>query len=440
MSKIKQLTSKLQFLRQRKYFFLFVTLFILLSLFLLALLMYFEPISKVDIDIQNNTLKVSKFPLYDSSLVIKQEDNIVFNNSLNRGVSEDISFEKKDGKYTYELKIGRKTIKGEFIIDTIAPEISIKYTEYVNTVETEVSFEFNEDISKITLTDKDDVEISVNDNKSSLKLTSGENVFSLKVKDHFNNESSKEFKVILDTEKPVIEILNPTSEETFDGSIEAKIKVTDSSPIAKVTINDQEASVKEDGNYSVSINLQEGNNDINFSVTDKAGNSEIAKKSINKKTQPAQSYNGGGGYNGGGNNSGGGNNGGGSGCSTALSGTNIHCWNNVNRANAGQGAIGWNDSSATMAYWYAYCLQTTGFSGGNPHQPTQAVKDCLTNNGQPIDRGSYGAEVIASGQGSADGYANAWKNSPAHATYVLSPYASNFGVAVYGNWAVGYIQ
>ncbi len=93
-----------------------------------------------------------------------------------------------------------------------------------------------------------------------------------------------------------------------------------------------------------------------------------------------------------------------------------------------------------MAYWYAYCLHTTGFSGGNPHQPTQAVKDCLTNNGQPTDRGSYGAEVIASGQGSADGYANAWKNSPAHAAYVLSPYASNFGVAVYGNWAVGYIQ
>ncbi len=143
MSKIKQLTSKLQFLRQRKYIFLFVTFFILLSIFIFALLMYFEPISKVDIDVKNSTFKVSKFPLYDSSLVLKQDENEVFNNSLTRGISQDISFEKKDGKYTYELKIGRKTIKGEFAIDTIAPEITINYAEYVNTEETEVSFEFN---------------------------------------------------------------------------------------------------------------------------------------------------------------------------------------------------------------------------------------------------------------------------------------------------------
>jgi len=68
--------------------------------------MYFVPISKVDIDTQNNTFKVSKFPLYDSSLFIKQDETEVFNDSLTKGISQDISFEKKDGKYTYELKIG----------------------------------------------------------------------------------------------------------------------------------------------------------------------------------------------------------------------------------------------------------------------------------------------------------------------------------------------
>ena len=59
------------------------------------LLMYFEPISKVDIDSQNNTFKVSKFPLYASSLVIKQDEAEVFNESLTKGISQDIFLRKK---------------------------------------------------------------------------------------------------------------------------------------------------------------------------------------------------------------------------------------------------------------------------------------------------------------------------------------------------------
>lgn len=439
MTKLKQLTSKLKFLKQRKYI-LSIGAFLVITLILgFMALMYFQPFAKVDIDVENGSLNISKFPLYDSKLVIRNDEKEIYNNSLNRGISQDISFEKEDGKYTYELTIGNKKINGVFTIDTVAPEIVVNYPEYTNSEEIEISFGFNEELASTALQNQDEETITIEDNKASLRLKNGENNFKITVTDNYDNESSSEFKITLDADKPTIEVINPTSAETYDGSLEVKVKISDSSPIEKVTINDKEAALKDDGNYSVGISLKEGNNDITITVTDKAGNSESTKKSINKKTQQAQTYNGGGSTEGG-NNSGGGNNGGGSSCATALSGSNIHCWNNINRANAGQSAISWNAGVSNMAYWYAYCIHTTGFSGGNPHQPTQAVKDCLTNNGQPIDRSGFGAEVIATGYGSSDAYANAWKNSSAHAAYVLSPYASSFGVAVYGNWAVGYIQ
>ena len=110
---------------------------------------------------------------------------------------------------------------------------------------------------------------------SNISLSNDENRIELKTLDDQDNESDTTMAtVILDTSKPVVEIISPNEEHQFYGldqkNLEIKGKVDE--PEDKVTVNDNFAQVDSEGNFVYRTVMSEGANDYVIKVVDLAGN------------------------------------------------------------------------------------------------------------------------------------------------------------------------
>lgn len=130
-------------------------------------------------------------------------------------------------------------------------------------------------------------DVEINDKgefKFTVPLTEGENALAVFGVDEAGNESvqTREYTVQLDTEAPGIEIESPT-----DGTeIELrKNQITTikgfTEPKSKVFINDRLVYAKADGSFTMSLNLEEGENKLIFKVEDRGGN--VSEKEITVK-------------------------------------------------------------------------------------------------------------------------------------------------------------
>lgn len=93
--------------------------------------------------------------------------------------------------------------------------------------------------------------------------------------------ASKTIQIIYDNEKPELEIKEPEDNKTINGG-EKKVTIAGSTePNSSVTINDTRVIINNDGSFSKTIDLNDGENNIIITTKDKAGNStKISRKVV----------------------------------------------------------------------------------------------------------------------------------------------------------------
>ncbi|MDD3648351.1 MAG: hypothetical protein PHS44_07705 [Candidatus Dojkabacteria bacterium] len=342
------------------------------------LLMYFVPIQTYSYNKDENVFSYLKFPLYKSIVKVYRNDELVKDEAL-RGSKGNVEVDfSEDGFYRIEYTVANRTKVEEFEIDRTPPEIKVDFTSLTKEEKSTIGVELNEEgtayiLYTITVTDEntgekseEERQVDIVDNSAEVDLREGENNFLVRASDEWKNESQKEILVVADYTDPKIELILPNYKETYAVTSEVKSKISDENGIEKVTINGNEVNKNEEGFYTLTISLENGDNGIEIIAWDKAGNEKIETSNVLKRVGSTDRIN---------NIDNGSSNPALSGCSDTKTGYNVYCWINDIRADAGKGSIGWNANNANYSYWYAYCLHTTGFTG-NPHSPTQAVIDC----------------------------------------------------------------
>lgn len=136
---------------------------------------------------------------------------------------------------------------------------------------------------KLFLNDKEAEVLADNEGKFSKKfdLKKGENTVSALAIDSSGNQSQKSpvQKIIFDNEPPNITIDYPSDGTSFFGPKQKQITIKGKAKVgADLTINERFVDVDDNGNFTFSTTLSEGENTFNFKATDKAGNT--AEKSL----------------------------------------------------------------------------------------------------------------------------------------------------------------
>ena len=92
---------------------------------------------------------------------------------------------------------------------------------------------------------------------------------------------SKTIKVIYDSEKPNLQVLEPEDGKTIQGG-DKKVKIAGTSePQAQILINGSQVVVDKDGKFESSLSLNDGENNFTIKVVDSAGNfTEVSKRVI----------------------------------------------------------------------------------------------------------------------------------------------------------------
>ena len=389
--------------------------------------------------------KLSIFPL----TVEVSTDNAFISKEIIWGIKGNIPIDfKNDGNYTVKYTVGFTTEIRKFVIDRTPPVITLDYLRVSNKEDNLLKAMLNEGgttqlkyIENVLNEETKEIEPKeatrdFTDN-TDIKIHEGVNKFTVIATDGYQNTDNVEFEIIGDFTKPKVEIIKPTYNETYNTSEEFQFKITDPNGISKVLLGDKEIAGNEQGVYAFKVDYKDGDNAVNLTVFDKAGNSTNASKTVLKrvtaqnrikKINDSTLGNAG--------------NGGVTTptiCNNSISGYNIYCYLNKYRQDTSNLALGWSQSNATYASAYAYCLETTNFSlSSNPHYPTQDVKDCMTNKGFSNTK-PYGGEVIAANRSSAKSYADAFRASSTHWNIINNPSAIYMGFGTSGKWVVGYI-
>jgi len=118
-------------------------------------------------------------------------------------------------------------------------------------------------------------------------LADGENSISGKAKDEAGNESQKTdtIKVIYDNDSPNLEITNPSDGAAFFGSKQRQIVVEGKTEEGvSLTINDRFVLVEDDGAFTFTTTLGDGENSFNLKAKDKAEN--LTEKTIKVNYSP----------------------------------------------------------------------------------------------------------------------------------------------------------
>lgn len=120
---------------------------------------------------------------------------------------------------------------------------------------------------------------TITDNSGEFSHTSGinkgENVVYALVKDSAGNESqtTQEYFIVFDNEAPDLEISSPEDGAEFYGSKQRQISIEGTTEDdVKVTINDRFVVVENDGSFTFTTTLNEGENGFNIKAEDDAGN------------------------------------------------------------------------------------------------------------------------------------------------------------------------
>jgi hypothetical protein len=129
----------------------------------------------------------------------------------------------------------------------------------------------------LTLNDNTDEVVANVDGKFSFSTTinKGENILSAKAKDQAGNESvsSKVYTVVFDDEVPKIEVSSPNDGASFYGAKEKQLTIKGTTEAGStLTISDRLIKVEDDGSFSYTISLNDGENSFHFKVVDTAGN------------------------------------------------------------------------------------------------------------------------------------------------------------------------
>lgn len=423
---------------------------VIVGLILGGVYLYYNPYKNISINKDGNEVLFKKVPFYPTSLVVEKDGEEVHTKTLplfSITGKESVDF-SEDGFYKVVYEVGGKTFKEEFEIDRTAPVITTEYKEVTNTEKEIVKLSIDEEGSismTYTVTDVDEesgegTEREVTEEVKTEKevlLVEGENIFMVEAEDEWGNVAEEEVKILADFTDPEIEYLQPKYSETYRSSETIKVKVTDEN-LDKVKINGKDIEEK-DGVYALDVTWDWGEHGITIEAEDIAGNKTVFEHSVIRKAgavERVEVVDGGGD--------------GGSytpppptpACNNGLSGYNVFCWLNEERKSAGLAVAGWSSGKSAFATDYAYCLETTGFSiYSNPHDPTQAVLDCMTakgRDGSDAGRLANGAEVIAANLSTAKLYSDRFMSSPTHKGYIFA--ASSMGFGIYGKWCVGYTQ
>lgn len=119
---------------------------------------------------------------------------------------------------------------------------------------------------------------------SVLELSAGQNKVSALVIDNRGQESTKtsEYTIMLDKEKPEIEIISPENGKQFFGNRDKEQKIEGQTEAdAKVYINDRVVIVRSDGKFDSLVTLSDGENVYKIKAVDRAGNENEAEIKLN---------------------------------------------------------------------------------------------------------------------------------------------------------------
>ncbi len=179
-----------------------------------------------------------------------------------------------------------KNSKGQNISEnpTLAPPVLNIPFEATNTAQIEISGYTVPD-TKVEIYLDDDLQTSVNSNSDgnftvTINLVLGTNNIYGKTLDENNQSSlpSKTIRVIYDNEKPPLEVNSPQDGQTFQG--ERKITVSGKTePKAYVSVNDTRVIIDNEGGFSHTYSLNDGENTLIIKASDSASNTaETIKK------------------------------------------------------------------------------------------------------------------------------------------------------------------
>ncbi len=177
-------------------------------------------------------------------------------------------------------------------VDEIAPQVPIISAPVVATSSAQIIITgFGEPESQliVVLNGEKQDEITIADDgsfKTDITLDDGDNILTAYSRDEAKNESTltREYHVVLDTEAPKLEILNPENESSYEGRSNQEVSLegqTDED--AKVYVNAHIVFPDDEGKFHYTFHLHEGENLVEVVAKDKAGNSSKIELKFNFK-------------------------------------------------------------------------------------------------------------------------------------------------------------
>ncbi len=183
----------------------------------------------------------------------------------------------------------KKPANPETQITLAPPVLNIPY-EATNTAQINISG-YSTPGAKVELfvddDKKDTVDITSDGsfNVKNISLSLGTNNIYGKTIDDQGKESlpSKSIKIIYDNEKPALSISEPEDNKTINGG-DKKVKISGKTePGANVYINNTQVIVDKDGNFSQTLDINEGDSDFNIKSSDHAQNTTETSRKVTYK-------------------------------------------------------------------------------------------------------------------------------------------------------------
>ena len=122
--------------------------------------------------------------------------------------------------------------------------------------------------------------------KINRQLTEGSNILEIFASDQAGNTAHISHNVTLVTRPPELTVLSPVNDQWLNKKV---LEVTGVAPNAtEVLVNNQPATVQEDGTFNREIILREGDNTVRVEATDDVGNTTEMEQVVHLKTAPPQ--------------------------------------------------------------------------------------------------------------------------------------------------------
>jgi hypothetical protein len=95
---------------------------------------------------------------------------------------------------------------------------------------------------------------------------------------------SKNIKVLFNNEKPTLDIISPSDNQQVKGGDKKVVVSGKTDPENNVTVNGSTVIVNNDGAFSTTVSLNDGDNTINITSTNMFGNSTKTERKVNYST------------------------------------------------------------------------------------------------------------------------------------------------------------